>query len=313
MGPPGASCMPLFPRFSRCGEKLRVGQDLLALEAPIDGEEQLKSLHRRPLDAQMGVAPCAPFEPLDVAVGNVHATDVPDASVDNRNLAVVAVVDAAGQLREGDFEEGAHGDSGLLHLLEKPFLDRPAPHVVIEYPYLYPAGRTSQQHLLHPGSQVVVFKDVVLYVNVFAGILQVLQILVELLPAGGENLYPVARVVGHAAQAVAQLDLLFALFAQRQGVDIDNRVVVALAQLAFDASRHHVFGFEILPEENVENQSHHRQKEQNDYPRQALYRVAIVGNDNHNRTQYGDGIYRIDSDIDPIGQGHEGKYRHYKS
>ena len=299
----------LSPIFYR-REEVRRRQHLFALETPVDGKEQLQSLHGRPLDAQMRVAPDAPLEPLDVAVGDVHAADIADAAVDDGYLAVVAVVDAAGQLGEGYLEEGTHDDAGLLHLLEKTLLDRPAPHVVVEHPYLYPPAGTSQQHLFHAGTQLVVFEDIVLYVYVLAGCLQVLQILVELALPRGEDLHPVARVVGHAAQAVTELDLLLALLVQRQLVDIDNRVVVALAQFALDASRHHALGLEILSEKDIKDQPHHGKESEHDDPRQTLYRVTIFGDDNHNRSQYGDGIYRIDYEIDPVGKGHQGECKH---
>lgn len=94
----------------------------------------------------MGVAPCAPLRAADIAVGDVHAADESDAAVYHDDLAVVAVIDFAGEEREFDVQEGVDLDAFAAHAAEKGFFGPAAAHVVVEDAYLDPfAGLCDQR------------------------------------------------------------------------------------------------------------------------------------------------------------------------
>lgn len=86
--------------------------------------------------AQMSVAPCGSVAALDIPQGYVHAADKAHAAVYNAQLAVVAVVDLAGECRKLDRHEGMHVYSGIAHTLEKRIGNVPAAHVIVDETHL---------------------------------------------------------------------------------------------------------------------------------------------------------------------------------
>ena len=68
-------------------------------EKPVDKEGALYAVDGAAPYAQMSVAPCCSVAALDISQGYVHAADKAHAPVYNAQLAVVAVVDLAGECR----------------------------------------------------------------------------------------------------------------------------------------------------------------------------------------------------------------------
>lgn len=139
--------------------------------------------------------------------------------------------------------------------------------------------------------------------DILLGNLQILQVVFEFVFSRSEYLHVASRIVRYTAQTVAQSYLLLALLAQWKTVDIDDRMIIPLSQFPLYASGNHSFRLEILPEKNIENQSYDGKKCQYEHPCQTFYRIAILCDDYHDRTQYGNGIYRIDHDVYPVVDG----------
>ena len=80
-------------------------------------------------------------------------------------LTVVAPVDAVGKLREGDLEKGMRLDAVAVHVCEEAAFSRETSHVVVYYLYLKPFPGFPDQEVCHPVTELVIEKDIVLYVD----------------------------------------------------------------------------------------------------------------------------------------------------
>ena len=103
-------------------------------EAPVNGKRRDERLDYLASHAEMRVAPyaavaCAEHIPLC----DVHAADVADFAVDDDYLAVVAPVDAAGQVVERHLEERVRVNAGSSQPLEESVSRRERPYMVIDY------------------------------------------------------------------------------------------------------------------------------------------------------------------------------------
>lgn len=105
-------------------------------EKPVDKEGALYAVDGAAPYAQMSVAPCCSVAALDISQGYVHAADKAHAAVYNAQLAVVAVVDLAGECRKLNRHEGMYVYSGITHTLEERIGNVPAAHVVVDETHL---------------------------------------------------------------------------------------------------------------------------------------------------------------------------------
>ena len=133
---------------------------------PVAQERGLESGGAASFDPEVGVAPCAPLRAADVAVGDVHAADESDAAVYHDDLAVVAVIDLAGEEREFDVQEGVYFDPGVAHPFEKGVLGTPAAYVVVEDAYPDAFARLCDQGVPQAATRLVVVEDVILDMDV---------------------------------------------------------------------------------------------------------------------------------------------------
>ena len=257
---------------------------------PVAQKRGLKPRHAGPLDAEVGVAPRPPVGADDVAVGDVHAADVARAAVDDGNLAVVAVVDLAGEERELDVEEGAHLDAGAAHLLEEALVHAAAPYVVVENPDFDPLARLGHQGVAQAEPRGVVVEDVVLEVDVVVRCGDVTQQRLHLRGAvdvGGDAASAERDGVARVAEQAGQRPVLGRELLPFVGPGLEQLHVDALAH----AAREDAPLREVLSEEEVE-----------DDPRQGLQRVPVVGDDDQNDAENRD---RVDSEEEVCQQrGH---------
>ena len=250
---------------------------------PVAQKRGLQPCDPGPLYPEMGVAPpfAAPVAPVDaqhVAVGDVHSSDESHPAVDDRDLAVVAVVDLAGEKRELHVQERVHLDSLGSHPLEKGFFYPGAAHVVVENPHLDPLAGFGDEGVAQAAAGRVVAEDVVLDMDVVAGRGDRFEQGLDLRSAVGVGGQLAAEERDGQSRAVQQPD-------QRQPLRRDVRAAcgVVFFQPHGDASagavRDDAALGEILTEEEVGHQPCDRRQHQHQYPRQGLQRIAVVGDD----------------------------------
>jgi hypothetical protein len=142
----------------------------------------------------MGVSPFGKFAAVYVSVGNVHAANIAYIAVNDAQFAVVAPIYAGGKYRECYFEKRIYFDSGFFHLVKEAVGDFQAADVVIYNLNFDALVRLFYKYVFDLVADGVVFKDIVLQVNVFLGGPQVSNHCVEFFLAVGENLNAVAWV-----------------------------------------------------------------------------------------------------------------------
>ena len=181
----------------------------------------------------------------------------------------------------------------IAHLLEKFFLDPVAAYVVIEYADFDTLLCLADQRLLKTGTRFIVTKNIIENVNMVAG-------LFDLFEQGGHLGSPVA-VMGQAA-AVKGNRLRSIGKQSGQGLTCGRNGGIASTHMGrksidheplVGTARNNPLAPQILPEEEIENQSHDRSENQHDDPRDRLERVAVAQNDNQDDA---DNRRRIDGD-----------------
>ena len=121
-----------------------------------------------------------------IAVGNVHAANVARQSVDDDNLAVVAVVGLAGERRETHGQERLYLDAGLAHALIEAVVHAPAAHVVEDDAHLNALSGLVDERIADETAQGVVFEDIDVDVDVVACLRNVAQQPDEEIVAAGQ-------------------------------------------------------------------------------------------------------------------------------
>lgn len=121
------------------------------------------------MDAHHRVAPGLCAEALHVAKRDIHAADIAHAPVEDSYLAMVAVVDLAGEGRKADGHEGVDLHPTLTHPLIEAGRDAPAAHVVVDDAHLHALGSLGDQGVAHEAPQGVVLEEEEVEVDMVAG------------------------------------------------------------------------------------------------------------------------------------------------
>ena len=265
----------------RGGIVFRRGDLLFGGRRPVAQERRLKARGAAALDPEVGVAPCAPPGAADVAVGDVHAAEEAHAAVDDGDLAVVAVIDLAGEERELDVQEREHLDSFAAHPLEKVLFHAAAPHVVVEDAHLDPLPGFRDQRVAQAAARCVVAEDVILDVDVVLCAGDFGQQGLHLRPPVGVGGDPAAVERDRVARVGQQGGQRAVRFGQVGTVGVLGFFELHGDALARPARDDALFG-EVLAEEKIEDQPHDGGQHQHDDPRQRLQRIAVVGDDDQN-------------------------------
>ena len=257
---------------------------------PVAQERGLEPGGTAAFDAEMGVAPCAPLRAADIAVGDVHAADESDAAVYHDDLAVVAVIDFAGEEREFDVQEGVYFNPGVAHPFEKGVLCTPAAYVVVEDANPDALARLCDQGIPQAATRLVVVEDVILDMDV--------------VPCAGDLLHQRLHLrlsVGIDGDAAAVERYGVQRIEQQRGErpvagrDAGAFGVFGLFELHGDAlagaARNDALLGEVLPEEEIEDQPDHGGQYQYDDPRQGLQRIPVFGDDDQNDAEDRDRVY----------------------
>ena len=280
-------------------------------ETPVNGEGIVEGSDSGACDAGVEVAPDAEFAAVDVAVGDVHAADVAHLAVNDANFAVVAPVDVRGERFEGDAEEGIDFDAVFAHFAEEPVARMEGADVVVDDADFDAFFRLFDEEVFESCADDVVFDDVVLQEDIFAGESDVGFKRGEFLAAGGEEADVVVGVVERIDEVVGEVDFLFALVGELKRADIDGRVDLFPEEPAFIAAGNHAFVLDATPEEEVENHSEEGEDEQHSDPSQRLDGVAVFRQDNGGDTDDGEDI---DHHKRPVNDGNaeELRYRFHR-
>lgn len=137
----------------------------------------------------MGVAPCDSFRcSILIAVGDVHASEISDLSVDHYYLAVVAPVDTVGELGKCYAEERVCLHSVFCHAFEKPASCRETSHMVVDNLDFESFVRFADKNIGNLFACGIVGEYVILKIYRFAGIAEIAFEVFEFLGSGGEYL-----------------------------------------------------------------------------------------------------------------------------
>ena len=241
----------------------------------------------------MGVAPrfaepVAPVDAHDIAVGDVHAAEEAHGAVDDRYLAVVAVVDLACEARELHVQKRVCLDPRRPHALEKGFFHACAPYVVIQQTHLHALAGLGRERVAQAGARDVVAQDVVLDVDVVF--------------CAGDRFeqrfhFRFSVDVGHDAAAAERLGVGGPLqqpherqMMRRHSAGVGGLSLEPVVEPLAGAARDDASFGEVLPEKEVDDQPGAGREHQHEYPRQGLERVPVVGDDDQSHAEDRQGV-----------------------
>ncbi len=270
-----------------------VGDERPVHEIPVDEKCLLNAVDRSALDAQVGVAPLAPASQrgqslahtLDITQGDIHAADEARLAVDDAYLAVVAVVDLAGERREMHGDERTDHDTGTAHALEEASAHPPASHIVIDDPHLDALARLVDEHVGQQVSQGIVGKDVDRQMNV-------LPRTADGLEQGEVKGVTVGKDVDavvlerQRAPLVGQLPYERLAFGrQMQGGLFDKAEHRTLGEQVEALTADDALLAGVAAEEYVEDDAAKRHEDQHKEPCHRLLGLTVVEQDRHHRTE----------------------------
>jgi hypothetical protein len=218
---------------------------------------------------------------VDVLLAHVHAAGVSDASVDDDDLEVVAIVEFV------EFGEvGLDLDSRCLQRVEFVFGVHEGADEVVHDPHIHALGDLAAQHVGHPRGELVAFPDEVLEMDVVRCRFHVRDQAVELLGPRGEDLdrlggqrVPVTLALdhrddlGHIGTVVTGATLVRPELLG--GVDGGQHPVRLGGVLRIDTRLTPPPGPDAAREE-VQRDAHYRQEQEYQKPGERGRRVAVL-------------------------------------
>lgn len=174
-------------------------------DIPVGHERGLKPIRSRTCETYVGVSPDAKLVAEGIAVGYIHPPDVAYFPINDDEFAVVAIVDLTCQERKDHGEEGVHFYPFLLQLLEKTRGSLPAPHMIVDDTYLDPFAGFESEEVCEGSACVIIGEDIILYVDVFFGLSDVLVEVCHLGVPIGKDLEGVGEKGGRIGLPVNEL------------------------------------------------------------------------------------------------------------
>ena len=232
----------------------------------------------------MSVAPGHSLRAFKIAHGYVHAADVAHAAVNDAQLAVVAVVDLAGESRELNGHEGIDVNAGGAHALEERCRNVPAAHVVVNQTHLHAGPCLVDKGVGHEASQRVVADDVGFKVYVMFGPSDVPQQGVEEFIAVGMDFGLVVLERQRPVLACEKLYQHAVLLGQHEVLLFGKLEHGALSQLVHAALADILLLTRVLPEEEIKHYSYYGHEDKHHHPGHRLGRLTVVhehGDHNH--------------------------------
>ena len=235
----------------------------------------------------MRIAPGSHFRTRDIALRDIDTSRETDLSVHDQNLAVVAVIDPAGEPRENHRHEALHLHARLAEPSHELAAEAPAAHIVVDEPHLHAFGGLFDQDIGDLAPQLVVFDDVILQMDRRACSAKGRPDFVERLGPVVEYPHPVADgqqrlvVVEQQRDDIAVIDDLGPM-QQSRAVDFEKLLPTQRVE-AFDVlqplAAEEFFLAVIAAEHDVEHEPHAREQRDDDDPREGFDRVSFVMDD----------------------------------
>ena len=248
----------------------------LGAEFPIHQERGLDLRRGRACDADVGVAPDSSADAFGIARGDVHSARVSHLAVDDHCLAVIPVVGRRGEDGQYDWHESLDLDP----VLSQPSVEfRPGQvrRRIVDDPDFDPSLGQSDQCFAQAPSDLVVFENIELYVDVVPGSGKVSEKVSEHVVELGVDLDVVVPqgqgLVGHP----------------EQGCDVrmsvrkfpPDRVFIGCHDLVLPFRNPGVLyqaGFFLVCAEHiVKHQTETRQEAQDEYPCESRYGMPVLG------------------------------------
>ena len=235
----------------------------------------------------MRIAPRPHLRARDIALRDIDAAREADLPVHDQNLAVVAVIDAAGEPRESHRHEALRLHARLAEPAHELAAKAPAAHVVVDEPHLDAFGRLFDEDVGDFAAELVVLDNVIFEMDRRAGSAQGFPDLVERLGAVVEHPHPVADgqqrlvVIEQQRDDVAVVDD-FGTVQQGGAVDFEELLPAQRVE-AFEVLKplaaEKLLLAVVAAEHDVEDEPHARKQRDDDDPREGLDRVALVVDD----------------------------------
>ena len=275
----GARCLP-YPCHrhwrGQCfpvGIILPVAEQRAVNEVPVDKECALQGVDGPARKAHHGVAPSLA---LHIAYGEVHAANEAHLTVYHHYLAVVAVVDAAGELGEAHRKERQCLYALLAHALEELVANLKASHIVVDEPDLHALSRLVDEQVAEHPPEGIVLEDVDVYVYVAFGSCHGGHQCRKELVAVGIYLSRAVPEGQRGALVYEQVDKLAMLLRQMQVVLFHELQHGAFCQLVHGTLAGHALLASIGAEEEVEHHAYHGHEPYHQCPRHRLCRLTVV-------------------------------------
>ena len=242
---------------------------------------------------EVGIAPRSLRIPFHITGGNVHASYEGHFTVDDNQLAVIAIVHLAGEGRKFHWEESVDVDTFATHTLIEAVVNVPAAHVIVDDPHLYALPGFVDEGICDETSQFVVGEDVALDVDALLCLSDLLQqrpkeriaigVDFHLIVLEGQSTILIVEKVDQVAVLLSNLEVFLL------GVDPG----LPLRQLVEGTLRNVALPTDVLTEKDVEHDADERQKGEHKKPCHGLRRLSVIHqHGDHHRDDDGDVCYK---------------------
>lgn len=239
----------------------------------------------------MRVAPRPEPGAAYITVGHVDAARKPHLTVHHDDFAVVPVVELAGEPRKGHRHEAVHPNPRSTQPACMAALHAPASHIVVYQPHLHALPCLLRQKFGQAAADVVVFKNIIFEMDGGSRIANRLEQLPELGLPVVQYLHPVAHGKQRLVVVEQKRNDVLVRFDRFDVLDFRVHQLAQLypAQAAYLLDIVYLFTVEyfllpiIAPEHHIEDDAGYRKQRNHQNPRQGLYRVAQVMDDDDDR------------------------------
>ena len=224
----------------------------------------------------MGVAPALPLSAFYISCGNVHAANIPYPSVNDTELAVVAVVHLAGEGWELDGHEGMHLNAGIAQTLEETAFDIPTAHIIVDDAHLYATTGLADEGVGYEMTQSVVIEDIGVEMNVVTGLADVVQQGTEKVVTVGEDVGLVVLERQGPVLGGKKLYQRLVVVGNHQVFLLDKLEHGALGELVEALLTDETLLAGVLPEKEIEDDAQQGQEGEHQHPGHGLGGLTVV-------------------------------------
>ena len=243
---------------------------------PVGQKGRLQTVYGLAGDPHVGISPLSPPQSVQVALGNVHASDETDLSVDDHYLAMVTVIDFAGETGKTDFQKALDLDSLTQHVVVKHRTDFPASDVVVEQAYLNTLSDFINQQVPKQPSHRIVFENIKLKMNMMAGLSYRPDQFRQHRMTVGKHIYLVSGKQQGRIYPVKEITQPVQFRPLEGSILLLESLHRTLAQSRIPFTGNQAFLSGTPPEEIIQEPSYYRQEKKDQNPCHRLDRIPIV-------------------------------------